>query len=344
MKIAIVEPGQNTLLHRVRGTGFYIKNLVSSLKKFDGNNEYVFCTSKDIPDDANIVHYPYFEPFFLTLPLFEKRKLVVTVHDLIPFVFPKNFPRGIKGNLRWEIQKRILRRANMIITDSNSSKEDIEKFVKVDANKIKAIYLAASDKFKKLENAGDVRRKYNLPEKFVLYVGDVTWNKNLPRLIEAVRGLDLPLVMVGKALVDEDFDRENPWNSDLSKVHDLAQNYSKLIRPGFVEDNDLVKLYNLATVFAMPSIYEGFGLPILEAMGCSCPVVTSRGGSIPEIAGDAAIYVDPYSVENIAQGIKDLFYNEDLRRSFRKKAIDQSKKFSWEKTTKETIKLYESLI
>lgn len=340
MKIAIITPESHLLQHRVRGTGFYIANLAKSLEQYDKDNEYISCFPNEIPKDIDIVHYPYFEPFFITLPLLKKKKLVVTIHDLIPFVFPKNFPRGIKGEIKWRIQKRLLKNADMIITDSNSSKNDIVKFAGVKDNKIKVIYLAASDKFKKISEA---KTKYKLPEKFVLYVGDVTWNKNLPNLVEAIKKINLPLVLVGKALVDENFDRNNPWNSDLLRVYDLTKGDRNIIKLGFVSDDDLVNLYNKATVFLMPSLYEGFGLPILEAMACGCPVVTSKGGSIPEIAGEAAFYVNPYDVDDIANGIRRVFFDEKMIETLSKKGLEQAKKFSWEKTANETLKVYNSL-
>lgn len=340
MKIAIVSPSSHFLQHRVRGTGFYIKNLVDSLEKNDHNNTYILCNADEIPNNADVVHYPFFEPFFITLPFFKKKKTVVTVHDLIPLVFPRSFPKGIKGSLKWEVQKRILRNVNRIITDSISSKKDICRFTSIDDNKIKVIYLSASEKFRKISN---VKTKYKLPEKFVLYVGDITWNKNLPNLVEAVKKVNLPLVLVGKALVNEKFNKNNPWNKDLSKIYDLTKDDKSIIKLGFVSDEDLVKLYNKATVFAMPSFYEGFGLPILEAMSCGCPVVTSKGGSIPEIAGEAALYVDPYDIDDISKKIKEVFFDEKIQSELSKKGLDQAKKFSWEETAKQTIKVYANL-
>ena len=341
MRIAIVTPSSHLLQHRVRGTGFYITNLESSLRKYDKYNTYISCFANNIPDDVDIIHYPYFEPFFVTLPFFKKNKTIVTVHDLTPLVFPKDFPRGIKGELKWEIQKRLLRNSNAIIADSNSSKKDIVKFADVQENKVSVVYLAASDKFRKINN---IKTKYNLPEKFILYVGDVTWNKNLPRLVEAVRKINLPLVMVGKALVDEKFDKENPWNRDLRKVYDLSKGDEKIIKLGFVSEEDLVALYNKATVFAMPSLYEGFGLPALEAMSCGCPVVTSKKGSLSEICGNAVLYVDPYNSTDIANGIKEVFYNQKLQGELSRKGLEEAKRFSWEKTAKETANIYETLI
>ena len=349
MKIAIdVSPIEdiNKLAHRVRGTGFYISNLKESFLKFYPDNKYIFFSnSSELTKDIDIVHYPYFEPFFLTLPIFLRNRIVVTVHDLTPLVFPEHFKIGIKGKIKWQMQRSALRRVDAIITDSISSKKDIIKFTGIEEHGVNVVYLAAGDQFKKLQNAEskiqNLRKKYNLPEKFALYVGDVTWNKNLTRLIEAVEKINVPLVMVGKALVDKSADLGNPWNKDLVNVREKIETNKKIICLGFVSNEDLVLLYNSATVFAMPSLYEGFGLPILEAMSCGCPVVTSQSGSIPEIGGDAPFYVDPYDIDNIAQGLKKVFLDEKLRKILSEKGIQQEKKFTWKKTVSQTMSVYE---
>ncbi len=351
MNIAIdISPieGKSSLQHRVRGTGFYINNLKRSLIKYFPDNKYIFFTrGQKLPKDTDLVHYPYFEPFFLTLPVSNKNPFVVTVHDLTPLVFPKYFQKGVRGSFKWLIQKVSLRKADLIISDSLSSKKDIIKFTGIKENKINVIYLAAGENFKKLEIGNwksEIKRKYNLPDRFLLYVGDVTWNKNLPRLVEATKKSKIPLVMVGKALVSEDFDKKNPWNQDLVTIQNSVKEDKNIILPGFVETEDLVALYNLATVFVMPSMYEGFGLPILEAMACGCPVITTKEGSIPEVAGDSAFYVNAYSLDDMADGIKKVFNDEKLQKILSQKGLLQAKKFSWEKTAEETIKVYEKVL
>jgi len=332
--------------HRVRGVGFYLENLKNSLLKYCPENSYIFFEKKEkLPEDIDLIHFPYFEPFFLTLPIVKRKKTVVTVHDLTPLVFPGFFPAGIKGKIKWNIQKILLKQANRIITDSISSKNDIVRFVGYPEEKIDVVYLAAGEQFKKLEIGNwklEIEKKYGLPNSFLLYVGDVTWNKNLPRLIKAAIKADIQLVMVGKALTEEDFDKNNSWNQDLAEVQKLAEN-KNIIRLGFVPTEDLIALYNMATVFVMPSIYEGFGLPILEAMSCGCPVVTSKEGSIPEVAGDAAFYVDAYSEEDIAKGIKKVFKDNKFREDLSEKGIRHAKRFSWEKTAAHTMEVYEKL-
>lgn len=337
----------NFLQHRVRGTGFYLENLKASLLSYYPENKYIFFTrGEKLPNDIDIIHYPYFEPFFLTLPLFSKNKTVVTIHDLTPLVFPDHFKSGLKGNLRWRIQKLALKNASAIITDSESSKKDIIKYVDVDSAKVKVVYLAAGSGFKKLEAGSwkqEIKEKYNLPDYFALYVGDATWNKNLPRLIESTIKANVPLVMVGKALADEVVDSQNPWNSDLVKAHRLAAENKNILRLGFVSNQDLIRLYNLATVFIMPSIYEGFGLPALEAMSCGCPVITSKGGSLKEVVGEAGKFVDPNDANSIAMGIGEVFNNTELQKVLSQKGLVQAKKFAWKKTVEQTMEIYNSV-
>jgi len=347
MKIAIdVSPLQTG--HRVRGVGFYLENLKNALVKYFPQNEYIFFEAGEkLPDDIDLVHFPYFEPFFLELPLYKKFKTVVTVHDLTPIVFPKAFPRGLKGEIRWQMQKYALKRADSIIVDSQCSKKDVLKYVGVKEKKISVVYLAAGEQFKVLDHKSwilDLRAKYKLPEKFVLYVGDVTWNKNLPRLLDAVTQVEAPLVMVGKSLVSENYDKDNPWNADLNRVNELAKDNKNIIKLGFVPDEDLIKIYNMATALVMPSLYEGFGLPVLEAMSCGCPVICSKEGSLQEVAGDAAHFVDAYDVKSITTGIKEVFGNKKLQEELSRRGIENVKRFSWEKTAEETVKAYEGVL
>lgn len=333
--------------HRFRGIGAYTENLIKALEKYNQQDKYNFFTQgQNLPKNIDLAHYPYFEPFFLTLPLRKKIPTVVTVHDLIPLVFPHHFPPGLKGKIKWQIQKWSLRRVGAIIVDSQCSQRDVAKVTGVPAEKIFVIYLAAGEEFQPLQDGKDlkkIRNKYQLPEKFVLYVGDATWNKNVPGLVKAVQKINVPLVLVGKPWVDSHFDRANPWNKDLVEVEKLTQGDKRIYKLGFVPQNDLVVLYNLATLYAQPSFYEGFGLPVLEAMSCGCPVVTSKTGSLPEVAGEAALYVDPQDIDDLASGIGEIFFNSQVREKFRQKGLLQAKKFSWKKTTYQTVKVYQQM-
>ena len=346
MKIAIdVSPLRtgNYLSHRVRGTGFYLTNLMQNLKKYYPENEYIEFVSEDGIPKADVVHFPYFELFFNTLPGKMPENSIVTVHDLTPLVFPDNFPAGIRGKLKWLGQKNKLRKSSAIITDSIASKNDITKYTGINPSKIEVIYLAASEEYKPIakgEWEKEFREQYSLPEKFALYVGDATWNKNLPNMIKAVTQAKISLVIVGEAFKNEDIDKSNPWTSDLSQAQSLAKDNPNIISVGFVPSGDLVKFYNTAQFLLMPSRYEGFGLPLVEAMQSGCPVITSNRGSIKEIAGDSALYVNPENVNSVKDGIEKLNKGSSLCSELSKKGVSVARNFSWEKTAESTMNVY----
>lgn len=347
MKIAIdITPIKGSSGHKVRGVGFYIEYLKKALLEYFPENKYQFFTKGDsIEKFTDIVHYPYFEPFFLSLPIIKRYKRVVTVHDLTPIIFPQHFPPGLRGLLRWQIQKNNLRRSDGLITDSYTSQKDIAGILGINKNQINVAYLAASEEFRKLGPGAwrqKIIKKYNLPEKFVLYVGDATWNKNIPRLIEAIKEINLTLVMVGKAMAESDFDSTNPWNKDLLTAQKMINGDKRFIRLGFVPTEDLAAIYNIATVFIFPSIYEGFGLPIVEAMQSGCPVILSKEGCLPEIGEKAVYYVNPYDTKSIANGIGEVFATGKLQKDLSEKGLIQARKFSWKKTAEETIKSYKT--
>jgi len=347
MKVAIdISPLDNG--HKVRGVGFYLRNLKEALYKSEKDNSFQYFGSVSEVSEADIVHFPYFDPFSRVIPFNLPLSTVVTIHDLIPIKFAKHFPVGLRGNLNWRINKFQMKKLAAIITDSISSKRDIVKYLSYPANKIHVVYLAADKKFNphKLsqDRVKELSGKYNLPEKFVLYVGDVTWNKNLPRLVEACINKNVPLVMVGKALSERDYDHSHPWNKDLVEVQKLISSSKNIQSIGFVEDNDLVDLYSFATVFVMPSLYEGFGLPIIEAMQSGTPVVTSKEGSLVEVGGEAVKYVDAYDMEDMGQGIAEVFNSQSLQEGLCKKGLEQAKKFSWEKTADQTMSVYDKVV
>lgn len=348
MKIAIdVSPisKNSTSAHKIRGVGFYINLLVENLAKYDKKNKYYFVEDKKFPKDADLVHYPYFDPFFLTLPRNFQTKTVVTAHDLTPIVYKEHFPAGILGNIKWIIQKNRLKGVSGVIADSECSKRDIIRILKFPETKVRVVYLAADPVFQKLNTQywiPDTKRKFSLPENFLLYVGDATWNKNLPRLIDAVSKTSFQLVLVGKVWENKSSDiPKNPWNDDLVSVLKRIENDPQFIRLGFVSTEDLIRIYNLATCLILPSIYEGFGLPVLEAMQSGCPVICSNSSSLTEIAQDSAAYFDPLDTEAIKEAILKVYKDETLRKKLSQEGIVQSKKFSWKKTAEETIRVYE---
>lgn len=348
MKIAIdISPLESG--HKVRGVGFYLLHLKKALEKMVSSHELVYFTGTP-PRDVDLIHYPYFDPFFVTLPLHKQVPTVITIHDLTPIVFPKHFPSGIKGSLNWQLNKRLVRGIDHVITDSDSSTRDVIKYIGLPDSKVSTVYLAAGEEFHEDQRPASpagrskikdqIKKKFNLPDKFALYVGDVTWNKNLPRIIQAAEEEGIPLILVGKSITEKNFDRKNPWNKDRIRVEELLSQakYARVL--GFIDTDDLVGLYNLAAVLMMPSLYEGFGLPVLEAMQSGCPVVTSREGSLPEVGGEAALYVNAYDVDSIRKGITDVFGSTELQKELKKKGLEQAAKFSWEKTADETIAVY----
>ncbi len=348
MKIAIdISPLESG--HKVRGVGFYLTYLKRALITYFPEHEYHFFTSiNEVSNSIDIIHYPYFDPFFRTLPFTKKHKTVVTVHDVTPLLFPEHFPAGIKGNINWQIQKYSLGRVDGIITDSEASKKDICRITGFSERKMSVAYLAGGEEFKKLESEDiilkNIKKKFNLSNEFILYVGDVTWNKNLPRLLKAIEKLDIPLVMVGKSLVSNEFDKQNIWNADLIEVQRLAEQNKNVIRLGFVPTEDLVALYNLATVFVFPSVYEGFGLPIVEAMRSGTPVIISREGCMPEVGGNAVEYFDGYDTENLTNVLRHVLHSKKMQKELSENGLEQAKKFSWKKTAEQTLEAYKKAL
>lgn len=346
MRIAIdVSPVSKTSksAHKVRGVGSYINLLVDNLSKYDKKNEYIFIENNQFPK-ADLIHYPYFDPFFITLPGRFSTKTIVTVHDLTPLVFPEHFPAGFRGKIKWFIQRSRLKKVDSIITDSDCSKKDVQNIVGISKEKIQTVYLAAGERFKEIKSEDQklkTRKKFSLPENFLLYVGDATWNKNLPELIKAVKKTKYKLVFVGKVWSGED-PNFHPWNNDLHFVRSEIKYNEQFLNLGFLSDEDLTSVYNLASVLVVPSIYEGFGLPVLEAMKSGCPVICSRGGSLPEVAGDAAMYIDGFDNNNILPVINNVMGDSSLRRKMKELGFAQANKFTIEKSMNDLIRAYES--
>lgn len=344
LNVALVNPPISG--HKFRGTGTYGEELFRWLKRGDE----VDISRVDYASDLSgydVVHYPYFDPFFLTLPVVKIKPTIVTVHDLIPFKFPQYFPRGLRGEVKWFIQKLSLGGAKAIITDSIASQKDIAKFTGIDKEKISVIYLGVRSEFKVLKSKDTlqkVRGKYKLPQNFVLHVGDVNYNKNITGIIKAFskasqKYSELFLVLVGNGFVEN--------SSQLQQLTDLISQLGltdKVRRLGFIDLSDLVGVYNLAQVYLQASYAEGFGLPVLEAMACGCPTVVTNATSIPEISGDAAICVDPYNIEEIAEGLVKILLPNSFRNELITKGLSQARLFRWEECASKTIEIYRKVI
>jgi glycosyltransferase involved in cell wall biosynthesis len=313
----------------VRGIGVHTTELIGHLKKLSG--------VEVVSSGADVIHYTKFNPFVLSLPTSKPdAKVVLTIHDLIPLIYPKQYPSGVKGGLTFSLQKYLMKNIDAIITISETSKKDICRFLSVHPNKVHVIYLAPRDIFRKLE----IQERYHLPEKFVLYTGDINYNKNIPNLVEACAIAKLPLVIAGKQAGQiENMDLNHPELAHLKNIY-----WTGVIRLGFTEDEDLVKIYNLATVYCQPSYYEGFGLPILEAFACGTPVVAARNNCHIEIGEDAVLLADPTSPQDMAEKLTEVANNKKLREGLIKKGLARVKGFTWDKTARETLHLYQAVL
>jgi glycosyltransferase involved in cell wall biosynthesis len=351
------------------GIGTYIRNLLRHLARLDTGTEYVLlCRREDrpilatlgdnfrpVPESAGnysvseqlkiplalrregvtLFHAPHY-----VLPPLVSCRSVVTIHDCIHLMFPQYLPNKFALNYARASIGMASRRAERVLTVSESSKRDILRFVNIEPAKIEVIYNAYDERFgiePKEDDVIRVRERFQLHDEFVLYAGNVKPHKNLERLIEAFhivrnKGLDhLKLVMIG--------DEISRYTSLRRAVH--RHQLHKYVRfLGYLPEQTLAVMYRLAGLFVFPSLYEGFGLPPLEAMASGTPVVTSNVSSLPEVAGDAAVLVDPYDPEAIADGMHRVLTDESLRRELRHKGLARARQFSWEESARRVREIY----
>lgn len=325
--------------HSARGIGFYTRNLLKELKEVK-DLEVVEINSNP-PQDLDLIHIPYFDFFFNSLSI-KKIPTVVTVLDVIPLIYPKAYPSGIRGKIKLMLQKREFKKASAVITISEQSKKDINKYLRVSQDKIFVTYLAAEERFKVIDNKNDLKnisRKYKLPDKFALYIGNVNWNKNILNMARACLEANIELVLIGQSFEQRD-NLNHPEMMDFNQFLKLYGNNSYIHILGYVNDSDIVGITNLAEMLLLPSRYEGFGIPVLEAQQCGVPVITSNISSLPEVAGDAAILVDPDNMAEITKAIRLLMIDQKLRNELIKKGFRNAQRFSWSKCAQETYKIY----
>lgn len=276
-------------------------------------------------------------------PRFSPIPTAISIMDMSFVFYPELFlKKDLYQLTNWT--KYSVLKAKAIFTISNSSKDDIIKTYGVDGTNIYVTYPGVREKASynvhkvdKVKSMEDLTKKFGIKGEYILFVGTLQPRKNIERLVEAFAMLsnkDLSLVIVGK----RGWQYEDILRSP--KRYAVEENVKFL---DFVEDDDLPSLYKSAQCFVLPSLYEGFGLPVLEAMKYGCPVLTSNVSSLPEAGGDAALYFDPTSAEDIARQIKRVLNDDKLREAMIEKGKGQVKKFSWEKTAKETLRVLESL-
>ncbi|GKX67815.1 glycosyltransferase family 4 protein [Inconstantimicrobium mannanitabidum] len=281
----------------------------------------------------DVLHTQYYSP------IIKNCKLVVTIHDVSFIHYPECFnTMELIRNRLWI--RNAAKRADSILTVSEYSKQDIVKQFGVNDNKVHVTYLAPSGIFRELEDKDveQAKEKFKIDAPYILAVGNLQPRKNLVTLINSyvkIKSSDInfkhKLVIVGK----------KAWKYDAIfstlNSHNLSDD---IILTDYVSEEDLVRLYNGADVFIYPSIFEGFGLPVIEAMACGTPVITSNTTSLPEVVDDAAILIDPYNQEEIVSKIEALCMDNQLKNELRGKGLKRAKLFSWETTAKKVMDVY----
>lgn len=355
------------------GIGTYVRNLLRHLSRIDSKTEYVlFCRAADcglaeelgenfraVPERArpysikeqlripmdlrregiDLFHAPHY-----VLPPLTPCKSVVTIHDCIHLRFPQYLPNRLAYAYARSSLWFATHRSNRVLTVSEASKRDILRYFRVPDHKIDVIYNAIDERFGEPPTAEEIERvrdRYQLNAPYVLYAGNIKPHKNLERLIEAfytLRRGDLEHV---KMLIIGD---------EISKYATLrrAVHKYKLHKHvrffGFVPDKTLAVLYRLARAFVFPSLYEGFGLPPLEAMASGTPVITSNLSSLPEVVGDAALLIDPYDADAIADAMRRVLLDSDLREDLRQRGLRRVAEFSWDRSVRRVREIYEEVL
>ena len=286
-----------------------------------------------VASEPDIVHLP--NQNFARFAFFRKYPYIVTVHDLIRFYFRFD-PEKITERILLRCDIRGIKRASHIIAISQNTKDDLIKHLKVSEDRISVVYNGIDHGiFKPCD-------KKLLDEPYILYVGSERPRKNLGTLFEAFAQVknefpDLKLVKVGTA------GRSEKYRSDTMEQLTTLGVVEDVIFVDYVSEEDLACYYSAAALLAYPSLYEGFGLPPLEAMSCGCPVVTSNTSSLPEVVGEAGIMVDPYDTDSLAQAMKRILSDNKLRDDMVRRGLEQAGEFSWEKTAEQTLEVYDKV-
>lgn len=355
------------------GIGTYIRNLVTELGRLDHEADYVLLTK---PEDAATaaaagpnfravveVSRPYslaeqwrvpmavarakadllHEPHYVLPPL-TRCRTVVTIHDCIHLRFPEYLPSRAAFAYAHTMIRLAARKADRVLTVSDASKRDILHYTGVAPEKVVVVHNGLDARFAAAPDAeamDRVQQRFQLDHPFVLYVGNIKPHKNLERLIAAFASMrhdgpeGLKLVVIG------DETSKHPGLRQAVHRHRLDKHVRFF---GFQPAATLVTFYRLARAFVFPSLYEGFGLPPLEAMANETPVVTSNLSSLPEVAGDAALLVDPYDVDSIADGIRRAVTDEPLRQQLIAKGRARAREFSWPRAAADTLAVYREVL
>lgn len=277
------------------------------------------------------------------LPIVSKCPAVITLHDVSFLRYPGLIPKREFWKMKFSVAYAV-KKAKKVITVSEFSKKEILDLYKLKPEKVTVVYNGISQNFRPAprENKETVLRKYGITKPYIFSVASLHPRKNFVRLIKAFvslcgaqEGFDYNLVLGGKKL----------WLYNETIAAASKNPYkNRIILTGYLPEKELVSLYSFADVFVYPSLYEGFGFAPMEAMACGCPVVTSRTSSLPEVTGEAAILVDPYSVDEIAKGILKVLKTPDLRQRAQENSLKQAQKFTWLAAAEKTLGVYEEVL
>jgi glycosyltransferase involved in cell wall biosynthesis len=276
----------------------------------------------------------FYSPDFVLPPLQQRTPALLTVHDLSFLRHPETFPEALRTYLEQAVPRSVAR-ADHILADSHATRRDLIELLDVRPDKVTTLHLGVSSRFSAVEAPGErshLEARYKLGSKpYVLAVGTVQPRKNIRRLIEAIDALvsahDVTLALAGQPA----------WLSDPILEAAAARDYVRVL--GFVADEDLPALYRQAEVFAFPSLYEGFGLPPLEAMACGTPVVASSASSVPEAVGDAGLLIDPRDVPVMTSTLARALTDEALRGTLRRRGLARAAEFTWERAARRWLAL-----
>lgn len=298
----------------------------------------------------SLMHFPHFN-----VPIFFLTPFVVTIHDLILTKFPTTRSSTLHPLLYWLKDKAYrlviysaINRAKNIITVSNFTKDDLVNQFKVNPKKITVTYEGVADIFKTdpVNDAMTILQTYNISKPYLLYVGNAYPHKNLEGLIKAFIRIkdkhpELTLVLVGKQ--DYFYERVKEFAASQDLWQEGRSN-NPIVFPGYVPDVDLHIFFQEAILYIFPSMYEGFGLPPLEAMAHGCPVVSSNKASMPEILGKAAAYFNPENEEEILKTVEEVLQNKQKRQEMIRDAYEVIKKYSWEDCARQTVEIYQKIL
>ena len=289
---------------------------------------------------VDVYHTQYITPFFVSKNI----KIITHVHDVSFLAYPEFIKKSDLFFLKLLIPKS-LKRADKVIAVSEFTKKEIIKYYGIDSEKIEVVYNAASEEFLQSDYSGEelfaIRRKYNLPEKYILYIGTMQPRKNIPMLIGAFAEIkksipEIRLVLAGNI---------NAHNFDgrIEKEIKRLNLSNEVIFPGFVEEKDKSALFQLAEVFVFPSLYEGFGIPILEAMSMKLPVLSSNIPVHIEIAEEASLYFDPLRLDDFSEKLYNSLTDQNLREKSIYLGYQRAMLFSWEKSAEKVLNIYKSI-